>query len=445
MTYLFPNDIEIKNDAGNAIPISRNNVTNSNNNPLYVTGVNNTSFFAPTQTDAFGRLRVSNPFTLFDSFHRYQDNGKITQYTAGTASSVHDANAGSIVMTIGGASGDRIYRESNRVFAYQPGKSLLIFQTFCMAPATAGLRQRQGYFDTEQGVYLELAGSTLSLVRRSSVSGSLLETRATQANWNIDRLDGTGPSGYTLDITKTQILWWDIEWLGVGSVRSGFVIEGKFIQTHTFHHANQAITAQSDTRLPYMATACLPVRVEFENTAATSVTSNYRIICTSVISEGGYELRGRPSNASHPISAPYRLLVANTLYPILSIRLKSTRPGAIVLPKTYSISVADAGNFRYHVINGATTTGGAWVSAGDSSSVEYNLGPTAYTGGSILETSYIISTNQAAGAPSGAEFPFKFQLERNTFTNTMYEFLLVIESDAVNTDVFAQINWEEIT
>jgi len=438
MTYLFPNDIEIKNDSGNAVPISKNNVTNSSNNPIYVTGVANTSFFAPTQTDAFGRLRVSSPFTLFDSFHRYQDNGKVTEFTAGTATSTHDANAGCIVMTIGSASGDRIYRESSRVFAYQPGKSLLIFQTFCMSPAKAGLRQRQGYFDTDNGVYIELDGSTLNLVKRSKSTGVIVETRISQSNWNIDTMDGLGPSGITLDITKTQILWWDIEWLGVGTVRTGFVIDGEFIQTHSFHHAN-ILT------LPYMTTACLPVRAEFENTASTGTSSSYRIICTSVISEGGYELRGRAFNASHPISTPYRLALTNTMYPIMSIRLKSNRAGAIVLPKTYSIAVADAGNFRYHVINGATTSGGSWNSAGTNSSVEYNLGPTGYTGGTVLESRFIISTNQAAGAPSGAEFPFKFQLERNTFTNTMYEFVLAIESDSVNTDVFAQINWEEIT
>lgn len=422
MTYLFAsniavsNEVEIKNDAGNPVSVK----------------------LPVTNFDAFGRLRVSNPFTLFDSFHRYQDNGKITEYTSGTASSAHDANAGCIVLTIGSASGDRVYRESSRVFAYQPGKSLLILQTFCMSPAKSGLRQRHGYFDTANGVYLEQDGATLYLVKRSSSTGTLVETRVSQSQWNIDSMLGSGPSGITLDITKTQILWWDIEWLGVGTVRSGFVIDGRFIQTHSFHHAN-ILT------LPYMTTACLPVRVEFENTSATGSASTYKIICTSVISEGGYELRGRSFNASHPISTPYRLSVANTLYPIMSIRLKSDRASAIVVPQTFSISVADAGNFRYHVITAATTSGGTWVSAGTNSSVEYNANATSYTGGTILDTAYIISTNQAAGAPSGAEFPFKFQLERNTFSNVMYEFTLVIESDSVNTDAYAHINWEEIT
>jgi len=430
MTYLFSgntqvtNEVEIKNDTGNPIPVT-------------MSSSSSTISFAPTNLDAFGRLRISDPFTLFDSFHRFQDNGKITEYTAGTASSTHDANAGCIVMTVGSASGDRIYRESAKTFAYQPGKSLLILQTFCMAPAQANLRQRQGYFDTANGIFIEQAGASLYLVRRTSTSGTVQETRVAQNSWNQDTLTGTGASGYTLDITRTQIFWMDIEWLGVGTVRTGFVINGKFVHVHSFHHAN-ILT------LPYMTTACLPVRVELENTGATTGAS-YRVICTSVISEGGYELRGRSFNVSHPIASPYRLTNSNTLYPILSIRLKADRAGAIVLPRTHSLGVTNAANFRYHIITGATTSGGTWVSAGTNSSVEYKLNPTSYTEGTILTTAYIISSNQASSSPSAEEFPFKYQLERNTFTNTMHEFTIVIEGSGNNLDVFGHINWEEVT
>ena len=134
MTYLFkpdtPFDGEIKNDVGNPIPVSKNTSVNAETNPLWVRGTSDTSFFDPMQTDAFGRLRVANPVTLFDSQHRYQDNGRINQYTSGTASSTHDANSSTIACTIGSASGDKIYRESTKVFAYQPGKSLQTLQTF---------------------------------------------------------------------------------------------------------------------------------------------------------------------------------------------------------------------------------------------------------------------------------------------------------------------------
>jgi hypothetical protein len=135
-------------------------------------------------------------------------------------------------------SGSKVYRETLRVFPYQPGKSLLILSTFVFNEAKTNLRQRAGYFDNNNGFFLELSGTTLSFVRRSYVSGTLVETKIPQSDWNTDKLDGTGLSGITLDMTKAQILWSDMEWLGVGSVRMGFVIDGVLITCHTFNHAN---------------------------------------------------------------------------------------------------------------------------------------------------------------------------------------------------------------
>ena len=200
--------------------------------------------------DAFGRARVSNPFTLFDSFHRYSDNGKFATATnGGSSTATFNANQGLIDLNIGTASGDYVYRESKRVFAYQPGKSLLVLTTFTMNAAKANLRQRVGYYGDNNGYYLELNGSNIRFVERSSVTGSVVNTLVEKSNWNIDKLDGTGPSGITLDISKAQILFTDLEWLGLGTVRMGFVINGNFIHCHSFHHANIITTT-------YITTAC---------------------------------------------------------------------------------------------------------------------------------------------------------------------------------------------
>jgi hypothetical protein len=420
-----------------------------------VGNVNTTITNTPTvtlgsgSTDAFGRLRTSSPFTLFDSFHRYQDNGKITEYTAGGGSSTFNSNAGCIDVTVTGTLGSLVYRESSRVFSYQPGKSLLITQSFCMAPGVVGLRQRHGYFDTASGFYLELDGTTLNLVRRSSVTGVLQETRVPQSQWNTDTL-GAGvlnPSGITLDITRDQILFTDIEWLGVGTGRMGFVINGEFVTCHAFNHANLPSTPTSDTTLPYMITACLPVRAEIENTGNTGIISTYRIICTSVISEGGYELRGRPLSVGHALNTSYTLATRYQLYPILSIRLKPTRLGAVVIPRNFSLAVGSSANYRFTLISGGVTSGGAgWVDAAANSSVQYKLDATSIVGGTILEMGYITATNQSSVSPSLADYPFKFQLERDTFTNTPYEFTLCCASDSNSgPKVWSSINWEELT
>lgn len=412
----------------------------SKQNPFPVTASEVT--FTSTATDAFGRLRISQPLTLFDSFHRYQDNGKINEYASGTASSTHDISSSSILMTVGMSSGDKIYRETSRVFAYQPGKSLLIFVTFCMGSTKDNLRQRIGYFDTDNGIYIQLNGSTLSFVRRSITSGTLKETIVPQNEWNVDTMIGV------LDITKSQILFMDVEWLGVGSVRVGFVINGTFKLCHIFHHANQPSTATSDTTLPYMTTACLPVRAELENIGTTSSNSSFRLICTSVISEGGYELRGRPRTIGFSELDTAKVLpLKNTFYSVVSIRLKSNRLGAIVLPTQVSLISTVTSGYRWAMISNATISGGGnWISVGSDSSVEYKLDATnAITDGTILKSGYFTASGGTSPTISLDANMFKFQLERNTFTKTAYTFTLAVSCDGANNKVLGSIDFEELT
>ena len=441
MTYLFTNNQEIKNDIGNPIPVSKNTTVNSDGNPIFVKGTSDSSFFDPTQSDAFGRLRVSNPFTLYDLSNRYQDNGHVSVYTNGTATSTHNVNSSTIDMTIGNALNDSVIRETNRVFAYQPGKSLQILTTFSMSPTKSNLRQRVGYFNVNNGVYLERNGDTAYFVlRSSSANGSPVERKIAQANWIIN----TFPA---LNLDRTQILWFDIEWLGVGSVRCGFVIDGQFIHCHTFHNANTEISEGVPLTTTYMGTACLPLRSEITNIGATTGPSTLRSICASVISEGGFELRGRPESIGHLLNVPYTLSAINTTFPVLSIRLKAGRDDAIVLPKNFSLAPLSAANIRWNLIQGVSS-GGTWISGGSDSSVEYNLTASSITSTEfVYEQGYIIATNQSVASPSTQVFPFAFQLERNTLTSphTYYEFILTASTTNQNPTVLASINWEELT
>ena len=391
-------------------------------------------------TDAFGRIRTSAPLTLFDSSHRYSDNGLWSTSTASGGSSTFDANAGLVNLAVTTASGSEVIRETTKCFSYQPGKSLLVMSTFTMAAAQTGLRQRVGYYGASNGMYLELANNDLNFVERSSSTGSLVETRVAKANWNIDPLDGTGPSNLTLDITKSQILWMDIEWLGLGTVRLGFVINGKFIHCHSFHHAN--IITET-----YITTASLPLRYEITNTAATASSSTLKQVCSTVLSEGGYELRGLQQAIGTTITSPHALTTAGTYYPVISLRLKSARLDAIVILTAISILGASANtNYTWRVVASATTTGGTWTSAGTNSSVEYNLTGTATTGGRILAQGYFSSTNQSPGSIDILkEALFKFQLERDGLTSTPYELSLLASASSGTSNVHASMDWEEIS
>lgn len=393
-------------------------------------------------TDAFGRLRVSNPLTLFDSSHRYRDNGLWNSSTAIGGTVTFQASEGLVDLAVTTTSGSLVYRETTKVFSYQPGKSLLVLNTFVMAPAKTGLRQRVGYFGADNGMYIELNNSTLSFVERSISSGSFSETRVAQANWNIDKMNGTGPSQLVLDITKAQILWMDIEWLGLGSVRMGFVIDGKFIPCHVFHHANLISST-------YISTASLPLRYEIENTGTTASNSTLKQVCSSVLSEGGYELRGAQLAVQTPIGTPLDLTTATTYYPVISIRLKTSpnRLDAIVILTALSIlAITNNANYNWQVVATGATTGGTWVSAGTNSAVEYNITGTSFTGGRILASGFLNGSNQGS-APVDIlkEALFSFQLERNNFTSTPYELTLIAASDTNGADIYASMDFEEIS
>ena len=409
--------------------------------------------FAQTPNfDAFQRLRVSNPMTLFDSSHRYTDNGLWVSSTAGTATVVFNINQGLVELNVGSASGDTIVRETTKVFSYQPGKSLLVMNTFVMEPAKTGLRQRVGYYGASNGIYLQLEGSTAAFVERSLVTGSITESRISQfggvyggadTGWNYDKMDGTGPSGITLDLTQAQILWMDIEWLGVGTVRIGFVIDGELILCHRFNHANIIEST-------YITTASLPLRYEITNTGATSGSSTLKQICSTVMSEGGYELRGTQRAIGTPITSAYALTTAGTYYPIVSLRLKSSpnRLDAIVIPSSLSVMGASTGNFNWRITVGGTTAGGAWVSGGDDSSIEYNISGTSISGSTrrVLASGYFLRETQGGTTVEiGKDTLFKFQLERNGLTNTPYEMILEVTAGTNTETVFGSMDWEEVS
>jgi hypothetical protein len=405
--------------------------------------INQTVSFQPTASDAFGRLRTSSPFTLFDSSHRYDDNELWSTLAATGGTAVFNADQGLVDLNVTAASGSSVTRETIKVFAYQPGKSLLVLNTFVMSAPKIGLTQRIGYYGDENGFYLEQEDNTIALIERSIVTGSLVETPVLQNDWNGDKLDGTGPSGITLDLTKAQILWMDLEWLGVGSVRVGFVINGQFIVCHTFQHAN-LITST------YITTASLPLRYEIFNTAGTTGASTLKQICSTVISEGGYELRGKQQSIGTPITAPRTFAVAGTYYPIVGIRLQPTRLDAIVIATAISlIGLGNGKNYQWRVVNGnVAISGGSWLPALGDSSVEYNLTGTSATGGRILASGYVNSSNQ--GSPSInilKEALFSNQLERDGLTGTPYQLVIEIAIDVTGglSGAYASIDWEEIS
>lgn len=352
--------------------------------------------------DAFGRARMSAPYTLFDSQNRYQKNSAFDETTATGATVTYDANASTVLLNVTTSSGSEVVRQSYRCFPYQPGKSLLVMNTFVMATAQTNLRQRVGYFSTQNGVFLELDGSTLYFVKRTFASGVAVDTRVAQTNWNGDKLNGSGESGFTLDMTKSQIFWEDFEWLGVGSVRCGFIIDGQVIIAHTFQNANVNAGV-------YMTTAILPVRYEITNTGATTTASTMKQVCSTVISEGGYEKRvalnvARMTAVNTAISAAF--------VPLVSIRLAPGRTQAVVIPDGYSVLPSSTSSVTFEVVmvRNPTLTGASWV-ATTSNNVQADLSATSFTGGTIVESQFVTTSMQSnTTINNGGVYNFDLQL-----------------------------------
>jgi len=417
-------EVEIKNDSGNPIPISGNvNAT--------LTGTSNVTLGAAA-TDAFGRLRVSNPYTLFDGGLRYFDNSyKWDQVDTGAVSSSFLPNESSILMNATGA-GSAI-RQTKQVFSYQPGKSLLVLLTFVMNNPTAGVTQRAGYFGAENGVYFEVAGTTKNLVIRKYTSGSVDDTteKFPQSLWNGDKLDGTGASGITLDVTKAQIFWTDIEWLGVGTVRCGFVINGQFIVCHSFHHANILNKV-------YMTSATLPLRYELISTGPAAAM---RVICSTVMSEGGYSNRSFTRAIGTALTGKD---LSNTVYrPLVCLRMKSTALDSVVVPTAFDVYGLQLAAFAYRVILNPTLTDASWTSADTDSTVEYDLSATELSGGKVITQGIFVGSNKGGSAQvTSNEIDFSQQLGR-TIAGVSDIWCLAAIATTNNDDAVGIVNWQE--
>lgn len=393
--------------------------------------------------DLFGRVKVSQPFTLFDSTHRYSQDGDFSDVVLGAGSTVGIITTQSTAtLGIGTTAGCSIIRESKRVFSYQPGKALQILQTFVFNPTKENLIQRAGYASSENGVMLELNGSQLNLIKRTSISGVTTTITVPQSQWNRDTLDGTGfstsnPSGIRLDISKAQIMFSEYEWLGVGCVRVGFVnSNGKFHTAHIFNHANELDSV-------YMTTASLPVRYEILNTGITTSTSTMKQICVSVQSNGGYEKRVASDVARQESLVGVGV---TTFIPLASIRLKAGREDAIIIPSQINCLPDSASSVYYEValIKNATISGGNWTTS-SSPNVEQNTTATSMTGGTIVSSEYISSANKASTPLNEpTEYNWDLQLGR-TQAKVSDTFTLAVRAISGSGNAIGSLSFYDLT
>ena len=393
---LFKNQLRLYfNEIDNAIGQLVQAMSGTINNPTYVT-------FPPTNVDAFNRLVVASPYTLFDRQNRFASDNQFDTSTATGGSTTYLPNESTVQLSVTTSNGSEVVRQSYRTMPYQPGKGLGLLATFAMNAGKTGLRQRVGYFNTQNGVFFQQNDTTLAFVLRSYTSGAPVETTITQANWNGDKLDGTGSSGRTIDVTKTQILAIDFEWLGVGDVRCGFFVDGQFVVCHTIHNDNIQTAV-------YMTTAILPVRYEIRNTAATASSSSMKQICSTVYSSGGYE-QTSVEHVATMTSATAGSYLNTTFKPLVSIRLASTALEAVVIPYNVNFLPTTTDNYQVALFKNGTLTGASYSAVASDVNVEFDIAATAITGGTLVYAEFVTSRS-GRSALSGANASFNFDLQ----------------------------------
>jgi hypothetical protein len=396
-----------------------------------------------TNVDAFGRLRVSEPYSLFDSQSRYAADNQFSTSTSGTGTSTFNTNQSSVSLAVTGGGVGSVVRQSFRNMLYQPGKSLLVLATFQMDNGTsANLNQSVGYFNTQNGLFFRRTGGVNALVLRSNTSGTPSDARfVNQADWNGDKLDGTGTSGHTLDLTHPQILWMDFEWLGVGSVRCGFIINGQYVLCHTFNTANVYGTTV------YMTTAILPIRYEITTTTA-AVAATLTQICSSVISEGGFEATSI-EHVARRTSIFTNIDTAANFYPIVSIRLASTALGAVVLPNRIQFQPTTLQNYEIALIKNPVLTGASWSAVPSDANVEFDVSATAIaTVGTIVQTAYV--ANSGGGGQTNTIAPTGFNWDEQlgvslTGVSDIYTLGVRTISGATKGDGVGSISFYDLT
>ena len=405
-------------------------------------GIQSIKFGDSIFIDAFGRLRVSNPVNEFTSEFQYNLHPLyFDEVTASNGSVSHNANFSAADLDVTTDNGSKAMLQTFEYFRYQPGKSLSIAQTFVMPSQQAGTKMQVGYFDDDNGFFFEVKdASTIQFVRRTKTSGSVVDNVVVQDDWNHDKLDGTGGSGVTLDITKGQILRIDLQWLSFGRIRMMFDIHGESILAHEFLIVNTL-------SVPSTTTANLPLKWLIENTSAPASAKTMQAICGTVFNEGGDQTElGHPFGFGNGVTTR---TISTVPIPIISIRpattLNSITNRVKVRPESIDI-LTDKDVFVQIIYAPSSITNSSWQSPAAHSSLETDITGTAISGGVIIQGGYVAVGGKKDTGSGRMPFISKLPIALDAAGTDQSRSLSVVLTRVGASDAaaVAQINWVEV-
>lgn len=394
---------------------------------------------------AFGNLPTFSPVSLFEnsfSNNRSLPIWELITATGGTAT--YFTQSSTLDLIVGPTAGSRVLNEQHGYNFYTPGHSQTILLTGVLGSSQSGVTKRIGYYNDFDGLYFEQSNGVLYTCLRSSTSGSLLNNRFTQSTWNKDTMDGSyttvNPSGINIDTTKAQIFFIDFQWLGVGRIRYGIVVDGNRYIIHEVKNANNITTT-------YMGTPSLPIRYEALLTSNIVGTSTLKQICASVTSGEIIESARKFSASTGSVSRTITSGVRNSL---ISIRLAALSDGkinrALVIPTSIDILITSNSQVFVEIILqksnlNETNLGGSptWVPV-TNSVIERSVNGTTTTGGSVISSGFVSSTSRNTEISLGGIDDF---LALNSSGSQSDYLHVVVTPIGANTTFYGSINYTE--
>lgn len=400
---------------------------------IYRQPIQEESAFQDASLDAFSRLRVSDKTCLFDAQHHYGQQTFNFRGVATTGGTLTDApNTSSLTLAVTGTVGSKYVNRSKRHY-YIAGQSHMIMLTGAFGTTLAGIRKSIGYNDNDDGIRFENIGGVVSIVMRTSTSGTHVDTPIAQSTWNVDKLDGSGPSGITIDWTKAQIFAFDLQYLGVGRVRCYVDIDGLLVKVHEIKNANNISTV-------YWQTPHLPCSYEIENLASATGDS-FSQICSSVYTEGSLPSPSVKKSISNEVTG---IVAANGVHThVLSIRpaalFKTRANKGMIVPLYITIYNAGTSAAIYHLLENATLTTPTWIAQGDVDSIaEVCRAAGGFTGGKLRVSG--VGSNATGSSQRLTEFTYQLQIDPSNVPDVL---TIVAAGIGGTATVYAAITWNE--
>jgi len=380
------------------------------------------------------RLKIA-PFqtVFFNTFQYGKETDVWDESVVGVGTATHNANASNVIMEVGSTAGSKVIRQTKNVMRYIPGRPATLAFAIRLEAPQVGIRRRFGLFNEENGAFFEDDGGTYSYVIRTTTSGITTEVRVTRDDWNGEKFDGNGYTGINADPTKQQMISINYEWYGAGSVEFNWLMKGETIRSHQFDNSNNLDRV-------WCSTPFLPIRCEIENITGVAGTHYLYQGSNSLIQEGEPEKLGILLSISNPITGT-TMASANTFYPILSLRLKSSSLQAVMLLRSLQAATNDNTNVYWRLYQNATLTGASWTNHPDPNSfMEYDTTATALTGGTVLLSGFTITGGSAL---VDVDDKADLQLGRSGIGTISDTYTLACASPNTNKSALAVLNWIE--